>query len=112
MAELSDGTIVSPKKGRKEAVEKIAQNPVETHKYAGKRYLTLDSIDRILKLLKQPSSPPPVLTRKRAESAVPLTDCSGRKYTPDEWEDNVRYVILGAEIQRDADVEYYKGYLR
>lgn len=28
--------------------EKIAQTPIETHKYGGKRYLTLDSIDQIL----------------------------------------------------------------
>jgi len=45
----------------------------------------------------------PLIERERAESAVPKTDCSGSQYTPVEWEDNVRYVITGAEIQRDND---------
>lgn len=45
----------------------------------------------------------PLISRERAEFAVPKTDCSGREYTPDEWEDNVRYVLYGAEIQRDKD---------
>lgn len=45
----------------------------------------------------------PLITRKRAEKAVPLTDCSGKKY--EDWlrEDIIRYVQEGAEIQRDYD---------
>ncbi len=31
--------------------EKIAQTPIETHRYKGKRYLTLDGIDQILALI-------------------------------------------------------------
>lgn len=45
----------------------------------------------------------PLISRERAESAVGDTDCSERKYTPDEREDLVRTVIDGAEIQRDMD---------
>ena len=45
----------------------------------------------------------PLITRARAEFAVPLEDCSGRKYSKDEREDIIRYLILGAEIQRDTD---------
>ncbi len=33
-----------------EAREKIAKTPIETHKYKGKRYLTLNGIDQILAL--------------------------------------------------------------
>ncbi len=44
-----------------------------------------------------------VISRERAESAVPLVDCSGRVYPEDEREDLIRYVIYGAEIQRDYD---------
>ena len=44
---------------------------------------------------------PAVISRARAESAVPLEDCSGHIFTPDEREDLVRYVLYGAEIQRD-----------
>jgi len=51
------------------------------------------------------SSIPPIISRNRAEDAVPLKDCSGRVYSPDEREDIIRYVLEGAEIQRDAD--YY-----
>jgi len=40
------------------------------------------------------------VTREEAESAVFPTDCSGRKYSPDEREDLIRYVLLGAEMQR------------
>lgn len=35
----------------KELREKLARKPVETHKYKGDRYLTLDCIDQILALL-------------------------------------------------------------
>lgn len=45
-----------------------------------------------------------IISRERAEQAVPSTDCSGRAYTPDEREDIIRYVMEGAEIQRDKDV--------
>lgn len=44
-----------------------------------------------------------IISRERAEFSVPKTDCGGRKYTPVEWEDNVRYLLEGAEIQRDKD---------
>ena len=40
------------------------------------------------------------ISRTQAEGAVPPTDCSGRQYTPDEREDLIRYVLLGAEMQR------------
>ena len=40
------------------------------------------------------------VSRARAEQAVPVADCSGRVYAPDEREDIVRYVLLGAELQR------------
>lgn len=46
-----------------------------------------------------------LITRKRAEEAVPLTDCSGREYSIDEREDIIRYVLLGIEIQRDMDLD-------
>lgn len=52
----------------------------------------------------------PLIGRERAESSVTRTDCSGRQYTPTEWEDNVRYVIDGAEIQRDKD-KFDSGYV-
>ena len=45
----------------------------------------------------------PLVSRVRAESAVPLDDCSGRAYSIDEREDIIRYVLEGAEIQRDMD---------
>lgn len=45
----------------------------------------------------------PLISRERAESAVSLVDCSRREYGKDEREDLIRYVILGAEIQRDKD---------
>ncbi len=41
------------------------------------------------------------VSRKRAECCVPHVDCSGRRYSDDEWEDLVRYVIEGAEVQWD-----------
>ena len=46
-----------------------------------------------------------LISRKRAEEAVPETDCSGKKY--EDWlrEDIIRYVQYGAEIQRDKDQE-------
>ena len=59
-----------------------------------------------------------LLRRARVESAVPLQDCSGRNYTKEEREDIIRYVIWGAEIQRDMDQigEYEQrnknGYIR
>ncbi|KKM93070.1 hypothetical protein LCGC14_1212060 [marine sediment metagenome] len=40
------------------------------------------------------------VSRRTAERAVPLEDCSGRKYGVDEREDLIRYVLLGAELQR------------
>jgi len=45
----------------------------------------------------------PLISRERAEFAVGETDCSERKFTPIEKEDNIRFVLLGAEIQRDKD---------
>jgi len=45
----------------------------------------------------------PLLSRARAEFAVGDVDCGGRKYEPIEWEDLVRTLIFGAEIQRDKD---------
>ena len=33
-----------------DAREKIAKTPIETHKYRGKRYITLDGIDQLLAL--------------------------------------------------------------
>lgn len=51
----------------------------------------------------------PLIGRERAESAVGETDCSGRKFTPVEKEDNIRYVLWGAEIQRDKD--QFDGYI-
>ncbi len=58
---------------------------------------------------KVPQGKPPLISRTRAEFAVGETDCSGRKYLPDEWEDLVRTIINGAEIQRDMDYyDYYK----
>jgi len=47
----------------------------------------------------------PLISRERAESVVPLVDCSGRKYGKDEREDLIRTIIDGAEIQRDMDFE-------
>lgn len=47
----------------------------------------------------------PLISRKRAENAVPLTDCGGNEYDEDLREDIIRYVISGAEIQRDKDFE-------
>ena len=44
-----------------------------------------------------------IISRKRAEFLVPEVDCGGRKYTSIEWEDNVRYLLESAEIQRDKD---------
>jgi len=40
------------------------------------------------------------VSRAEAESAVPIEDCSGRKYGVDEREDIIRYLLLGAEMQR------------
>lgn len=47
----------------------------------------------------------PLISRERAELAVGTVDCSGRTFDPDEREDLIRYVLEGAEIQRDKD--YY-----
>lgn len=47
----------------------------------------------------------PLISRTRAESAVPLEDCGGRRYGVLEREDLIRCLILGAEIQRDKDFE-------
>ena len=51
----------------------------------------------------------PLISRAKAEKAVPLEDCSGRKFTPNEREDIIRYVIWGAEIQRDQDLDTIKA---
>ena len=45
----------------------------------------------------------PLILRDRAESAVGLVDCGDRPYEEIEREDMIRYVLLGAEIQRDKD---------
>lgn len=50
------------------------------------------------------NAPPPLISRKRAEQAVPERDCSGTRW--DDYfdglrEDIIRFVICGAEIQRD-----------
>ena len=50
----------------------------------------------------------PLVSRVRAESAVPLDDCSGRAYSIDEREDIIRFFLFGAEVQRDKDIEHYK----
>jgi len=44
-----------------------------------------------------------LISRKRAEEAVPFIDCSGRTFGIDEREDLIRYVIFGAEIQLHRD---------
>ncbi len=44
-----------------------------------------------------------MISRERAEQAVPFMDCGGRLYGADEREDLIRYVLWGAEIQRDKD---------
>jgi len=54
---------------------------------------------------KYKDNPPPIISREQAEAAVPLKDCSGRTYSANEREDIIRYVLEGAEIQRDVD--YY-----
>jgi len=46
-----------------------------------------------------------VIARARAEKAVPPEGCSGRKYSPEEWEDLVRTLLYGAEIQRDTNFD-------
>lgn len=46
-----------------------------------------------------------LINRETAELAVPLQDCSGREYGKEEREDIIRYLILGAETQRDKDFE-------
>ncbi len=46
-----------------------------------------------------------MISRERAERTVPLVDCGGRVYGEDEREDLIRYVLCGAEIQRDKDEE-------
>lgn len=51
-----------------------------------------------------------LMYRERAERVVPTKDCSGRKYSADEREDMIRYVLEGAEIQRDMDAEYVTNY--
>jgi len=46
---------------------------------------------------------PPLVSVQRIERAVPLQDCSGRKYSEWEREDIVRYMLQAAEMQRDDD---------
>ena len=52
---------------------------------------------------------PPIISREKVESAVPLEDCGGRKYPDWEREDIIRYMLFAAEIQRDRDIEYYQS---
>ena len=47
----------------------------------------------------------PLISRARAESAVPLEDCSEQKFSKDEREDLIGTLVDGAEIQRDMDFE-------
>lgn len=47
----------------------------------------------------------PLISRERAEFAVPLVDCFGQKFSKGEREDLIGTLIDGAEIQRDADFE-------
>ncbi|KKL13442.1 hypothetical protein LCGC14_2525710, partial [marine sediment metagenome] len=51
----------------------------------------------------------PLISRKRAESAVGERDCGERIFEAEEKEDNIRWVLHGAEIQRDKD-KYDSGY--
>jgi len=46
-----------------------------------------------------------LLTRRQAEALVPTTDCSGRKYTDEEREDIIRYILLAAELQRELTLK-------
>ena len=56
------------------------------------------------KTAREEDTPLPTINRARAESAVPREDCSGRVYDEGEREDLIRYVLQGAEIQRDTDI--------
>ncbi len=47
----------------------------------------------------------PLISRESAERHVPFEDCGGLKYDDDLREDIIRYVLVGAEIQRDKDFE-------
>ncbi len=54
---------------------------------------------------------PILLTLERARELVPGTDCSDRVYSSEEKEDIARFMVQGAEYQRDRMVEYIKhGY--
>lgn len=44
----------------------------------------------------------PLISKVRAKKAVPTYDCSGKKLTHNEREDIARYILEGAEIQRDT----------
>ena len=48
---------------------------------------------------------PPLVTLEKMRTVVPLEDCSGRKYPKWECEDIARYMVQGAEMQRD-DIWY------
>ncbi len=87
-----------------EAVEKIEL--LFTQFYFGGKSL-MDAEDRcklisqILKLSEQPSSPPPILRKHK------INKLCNDSPTLDEYQ----LCHLIAQAQRDADVEYYKGYL-
>ena len=49
-----------------------------------------------------------LIPRGATERAVPTEDCSGYTYSSDEREDLIRYVLVGAEIQRDRDLDTIK----
>ena len=51
---------------------------------------------------------PILLTLERAREIVPDVDCSGRVYNKDEKEDIARFMVEGAEYQRDMMVEHIK----
>ena len=46
---------------------------------------------------------PPIVTKKRMKTTIPIEDCSGRKYLEWEREDIARYMFQAAEMQRDDD---------
>jgi len=47
----------------------------------------------------------PLVGHTKAKRVTPLSDCSGKKYSKDEREDIARYILLGAELQRDATIQ-------
>ncbi len=85
--------------------EEIARTPIESHKYKGKRYLTLDSISQILALIPdKPTEPPPGLRDEEICELCPM-DCKGAT-------NGCGYLLINksvAQAQRDADIKYYRG---